>query len=182
MILALLTLALSGIAHAEVPSAKAPPDELPSISEFCESSLKALPGKVKIEELKTACAQAKQIESCESEEGVRIFHYDRDAKAGEADPKRILVFSLVHGDEIPSGAVARAWMERLTFIEPRNHWRVVPILNPDGLKRKTRTNARGVDINRNFPSKDWDEKALQYWQSRTKPNAPSLISMNINLI
>ena len=140
----------------------------PSLPDFCMSSLQALPGKVKVEELKAACAQAKLLDGCVSTQGVRIFHYDKAAKPDEKDPKRVLVFSLIHGDEFPSGVVSRSWMERLTFIEPRNHWRVVPILNPDGLKRKTRTNANGVDVNRNFPSSDWNEKALQYWEKQTK--------------
>ena len=35
---------------------------------------------------------------------------DKNAdKADEKDPKRVLVFSLIHGDEFPSGAVARSW-------------------------------------------------------------------------
>lgn len=159
MIIAALTLLLSSLAYADDPV---------SLETLCFDSLKALEGKSKLEALKDACSQAKMLDGCTSEKGERIFHYDKAAKEGEKDSKRILVFSLVHGDEFPSGSVARSWMERLTTIEPRNHWRVVPILNPDGLKAKTRYNANGVDINRNFPTKDWDEKALQYWEKHTK--------------
>ena len=31
----------------------------------------------------------------------------------------------------------------------------IPSLNPDGQKLETRTNGNGVDINRNFPTKNW---------------------------
>ncbi|MBQ8460438.1 DUF2817 domain-containing protein [bacterium] len=31
----------------------------------------------------------------------------------------------------------------------------IPCLNPDGLQNNTRTNANGVDLNRNFPTKNW---------------------------
>jgi murein peptide amidase A len=159
MALYFLLFALSHPAFAQTP---------PSLSEVCVAELKSLPGKPKEAELKAACETAAQLPACVSEKGERIFHYDKKSKEGEKDPKKILVFSLIHGDELPSGVVARSWMERLTTIEPRNSWRVVPVLNPDGVKNKTRVNANGVDLNRNFPSKDWEEKAIQYWEKHTK--------------
>lgn len=143
-------------------------ENAPSLPELCFQTLKALPGKTKDDALKQACGSVAQIESCVSEKNVPIYHYDRPARTTEKEPKRILVFSLVHGDEFPSGSVARSWMERLTIIEPRNTWRVVPVLNPDGLKNKTRTNANGVDVNRNFPTTNWENEALQYWEKKTK--------------
>lgn len=33
----------------------------------------------------------------------------------------------------------------------------IPCLNPDGMALNTRTNANGVDLNRNFPTKNWGE-------------------------
>lgn len=38
---------------------------------------------------------------------------------------------------------------------------VVPLVNPDGYKNQTRVNANKVDLNRNFPTKDWVSKASQ---------------------
>lgn len=140
----------------------------PSLSELCFNELKDLPGKTKEAELKLACEKAMQLSGCVSEKGVPIFHVDLPARASEKKPRKILVFSLVHGDELPAGSLARSWMERLTKVEPRNHWRVVPILNPDGLKLNTRTNANGVDVNRNFPTSDWDKDALSYWDKKLK--------------
>ena len=48
----------------------------------------------------------------------------------------------------------------------------IPCLNPDGLLQgKTkRQNANGVDLNRNFPSKNWNELAMKYWEERTYKN------------
>jgi protein MpaA len=142
--------------------------DAPSLASECHKILKGLPGKNKDEALLAACALTKQIPSCVSEEGFPIFHFDKAARSSEKLPKKILVFSLIHGDEFASGSVARSWMERLTSIEPRNHWRVVPVLNPDGLKKGTRYNSRGVDINRNFPTSDWEQNALAYWKTKTK--------------
>ena len=47
---------------------------------------------------------------------------------------------------------------------------VAPIVTPDSFFRKypTRTNGRGVDVNRNFPTKDWDKNALKLWKARYK--------------
>ena len=64
-----------------------------------------------------------------------------------------------HGDE-PAGSETVARGEALlreqvpSCLERRTLLVVVPILNPDGLRAKTRTNGRGVDLNRNFPTQD----------------------------
>jgi protein MpaA len=62
---------------------------------------------------------------------------------------RVLVIGCVHGDECAGSVVAT----RLLFADPprRGSVWVVPDLNPDGHAAKRRTNARGVDLNRNFP-------------------------------
>ncbi|RME17896.1 MAG: murein peptide amidase A [Bdellovibrio sp.] len=137
-----------------------------SLSSFCQTELSSLPGKFSEESLKKVCRKVTVKEGCESFEENPIFHYQKNGYSKNA--KRILVLSLIHGDEFPSGSVSRSWMIRLENIEPRNSWRVIPISNPDGLHRKTRTNARNVDINRNFPTKDWDRLALFWWRTKKK--------------
>jgi protein MpaA len=60
----------------------------------------------------------------------------------------VLAVGAIHGDEPASSAVVR----RIKRPPPRGVLVTVPSLNPDGLARDTRTNARGVDLNRNFAS------------------------------
>ena len=36
-----------------------------------------------------------------------------------------------------------------------NNLLFIPCLNPDGLSKNTRTNSNGVDLNRNYPTKNW---------------------------
>ncbi|MFN8943550.1 MAG: M14 family zinc carboxypeptidase [Pseudobdellovibrionaceae bacterium] len=144
------------------------PDSKLILKDLCVKQLSTFLGKNSEAKLVQACAEAKKLEVCQSHKGHPIFHYDKNSVAPEA--KKILVFSLIHGDETDAGTVGRYWMERLHEISPRNNWRIVPMLNPDGVLLKTRTNANKIDLNRNFPTRDWDDKALHYWQAQTKSN------------
>lgn len=83
---------------------------------------------------------------------------------------RILVIGGIHGDEYSSVSVVFKWMEILDIHHSGLfHWRFIPLSNPDGLLRDAsqRQNERGVDLNRNFPTRDWNQLAHEYWQSRT---------------
>jgi len=140
--------------------------ETESLSNVCMEQMRALPGAYVEADVKSACSRVIQMEGCKSENGVPIYHYER---AGTSkNPKRIFVKSLIHGDEVMSGVVGRSWMARLEKIDPRNTWRIIPVVNPDGWKAKSRTNARGVDLNRNFPTAKWDDEAITYWKKKMK--------------
>lgn len=135
-----------------------------SLRQTCLNSLGQFKSYFKEEALDQVCGQVQQTEGCASVEGTPIFHLDHKSKL--AKPKKILVISLIHGNERPAGGLGRFWLERLMKIDSRNSWRVIPITNPDGLKKNTRANGKGVDLNRNFPTKDWDSDALSFWESR----------------
>lgn len=109
-----------------------------------------------------------------SVQGQPILWRDYRPARGKTPPKRVLLVGGIHGDELSSVAVSFEWMRRLADEEQQPfHWRVVPCLNPDGVLASTssRVNGRGVDLNRNFPTPDWDAKAMLYWQQRTKSDA-----------
>lgn len=139
-----------------------------TIADLCEKTLQQFEGKFDSKLLKSACSKVKVLDDCKSVHGTPIYHYDKEGDSKKAS--KILVFSLIHGDEVPAGSVGRFWMERLEKITPRNNWRVVPVLNPDGFEAKTRTNGNKIDINRNFPTADWTEKAQYYWKKDMKSN------------
>lgn len=164
----LVSVMLSPYATAQLSVAKE--GKVLSLEEICFNDLIRFPGKHSQQILKEACSKVQIADVCKSAQGRQIYHYDKEAKGDAKSPKKILVFSLIHGDETPAGSVGRYWMERLEGIDPRNSWRVVPILNPDGVVLKTRTNANKVDVNRNFPTRDWSETALNYWESQAKSN------------
>ncbi len=133
----------------------------------CEEWLSLFPGTFDKAELKKVCANTAQLPNCESQEGHHpIIHFDQN---GLPQGKKILVFSLFHGDEYPAGSMARDWMLRLSTLKNgRNNWRIIPIVNPDGVLAKTRVNARGVDLNRNLPTEKWQSEAAHRWEQIEK--------------
>jgi len=137
-----------------------------SLTKLCIKDLKKFPGVSDRKSLDRACASVQQVKACKSSRGRPIYHFDKQSQ--EPDSKKILVFSLIHGDETAAGTVGRYWMERLESLAPRNSWRIIPILNPDGVKDNTRTNANRIDLNRNFPTKDWGTNALKDWKRLSK--------------
>lgn len=65
--------------------------------------------------------------------------------------RHALVVGYVHGDERAGLAIVRELRARAKAISGVDLW-VVPTTNPDGGAANTRQNARGVDLNRNFPA------------------------------
>lgn len=93
---------------------------------------------------------------------------------GQRDSKnKTLVLSMIHGDEITPlyvGFSLAQWLAKNELKIKDAYVIVAPLVNPDGLfaKRPTRVNARGVDVNRNFNTKDWHEKAQKIWEKYKK--------------
>lgn len=86
---------------------------------------------------------------------------------------KVLLMGGIHGDEYSATSIMFKWMDKLNqYHSGLFHWTVIPSLNPDGLlkSKAQRQNANGVDLNRNFPSANWDELALKYWRERTYEN------------
>ncbi len=71
-------------------------------------------------------------------------------RKGQGAP--VLFFGGIHGDEPDSVRVCEALlataMRDVSLL-------IVPALNPDGLWRGRKNNARDVDLNRNFPARSW---------------------------
>jgi protein MpaA len=75
-----------------------------------------------------------------------VFH-------AEGASPQLVILSAIHGDEVETTVLVSEAMRAV----PQGELRVAVILagNPDGVLRGTRGNARGVDLNRNFPTANW---------------------------
>jgi murein peptide amidase A len=72
-----------------------------------------------------------------------------DELGDSASPRKVLVVGCIHGDECAGIAILDR-LRRLGAVAGTDLW-LVPDANPDGHAAGTRGNARGVDLNRNFP-------------------------------
>lgn len=164
----LLAPAASGVAQSVAAAADAPP--LASLERSCE-----LIGRRLASVDARDCLEADLRTSLTgSVQGQPLLWRDFRSALPRGNTQRILLIGGMHGDEFSSVSIIFQWMERLAAdrFQPF-YWRVVPLLNPDGLMRvpATRTNARGVDLNRNFPTPEWEQTAQPYWIARTGRDA-----------
>lgn len=91
----------------------------------------------------------------ESLEGLPLTVYLPDS--GKAE---IVILASIHGDEAETTVVVSEALRCLPTSDLKSA--VILCGNPDGLLRGTRGNARGVDLNRNFPTLNWNPDPVHY--------------------
>ena len=83
---------------------------------------------------------------------------------GTKGESKILVVGVFHGEEPQGKFLIDEYLKthdsNLLFI---------PCLNPDGIAENKRTNANGVDLNRNYPTKNWELTAKDQYFGGEKP-------------
>jgi murein peptide amidase A len=123
----------------------------------------------KLPNVSKALCEAAQLKNSGTQSVKGQSLWTRDVQPADAQT-RVLVVGGIHGDELSSASLAMHWIQSALETPAQTHWRFVPLLNPDGLLSSPpqRTNARGVDLNRNFPTPNWDKEAPIYWEQRVK--------------
>ena len=97
-----------------------------------------------------------------------------------AGKETVLLLGVVHGNEpLGEGLLDRFILEAQANSELLRGFRVVvaPVVNPDGLARRTRHNARGVDLNRNFPAANWTPVARHGAYPGSEPETRAVLKL-----
>lgn len=127
----------------------------------------------KIPNVKLPLCEAAQLQDTFARSVLGRPIWGRDVRTGDTQ-LRVLVLGGIHGDEMSSSSLVFHWIAMAQTPGADTplsiHWRFIPTLNPDGMfsRPARRVNARGVDLNRNFPTPNWARDARQYWESRTR--------------
>ena len=130
-------------------------------------------GKLGSVSLEDCTERPLRLSGARSVQGTPILVAEYPPLAERQPLGRVLLFGGIHGDELSSVSVVFGWLKTLDqFHSGLFHWRIAPLVNPDGLlrRRSQRMNQRGVDLNRNFPSPNWLVEAPDYWIRRTSRN------------
>lgn len=117
----------------------------------------------------------------QSTKGHPISLYKKSHTLNDFSERPILFVGGVHGDEPEGVRLAEDLLKWLEEQENSNSesirpWILIPCLNPDGYSTNQRTNGNGVDLNRNFPCRDWspESKAPRYYPGPSPGSEPEV--------
>ena len=82
--------------------------------------------------------------------------------------KIVLIIGVFHGEE-PQGEYLINEFLKTDLSNIKNKLFIIPCLNPDGKNKNQRQNANGVDLNRNFPTKNWRITSRKEYFGGTEP-------------
>ncbi|QIA08204.1 DUF2817 domain-containing protein [Draconibacterium halophilum] len=75
--------------------------------------------------------------------------------SNNSEAKNILIIGVFHGEEPQGEYIINRYLENGNPSDTKNHLFFIPCLNPWGKERGVRGNQNGVDLNRNYPTKNW---------------------------
>lgn len=168
IILSIFLLACANFAFAKQSPAKQ--EKLQTIEVFCQAWAK----KLRSVEYQPCIDFDLQFNGYRSVQNRLLVHKEFVPQNNKRPKARVLAIGGVHGDEYSAISIGYLWMQTLQnnpeLID--HHWLFLPLANPDGLfaNPAVRQNANGVDLNRNFPTPDWDAAALDFWHQYYRSN------------
>ncbi len=91
--------------------------------------------------------------------------------------KKLLIIGVFHGDEFQGEYFINSYLEKSPQAG-KNSLYFIPKLNPSGVRK----NLNGVDLNRNFPTKNWVLGKNNDYFGGLKPNSEKETQFLVNLI
>jgi hypothetical protein len=99
-------------------------------------------------------------------------------------PRRVLWIGGIHGNEL-EGTVATAELPAAfaaAGLEKRVTLTILEDANPDGRAKRRRENANGVDLNRNFPARNFDDQRKAFGETPlSQPEARAVHDLIVRL-
>lgn len=96
---------------------------------------------------------------------------------GERGEGKILVIGVFHGEEPQGKFLIDEYLKN-----HESNLLFIPCLNPDGMVGNKRTNANGVDLNRNYPTINWELTDKDQYFGGEKPASEIETKFVVNII
>lgn len=103
-------------------------------------------------------------------------------RSSNKNARNILIIGVFHGEEPQGEYVIQKYLQDKDFSRIANHLYFIPCLNPWGKDRGLRVNNKGVDLNRNYPTKNWLETEKDENYSGSSPASEPETKWIINLL
>ncbi len=79
-----------------------------------------------------------------------------EKESSKASALNVLVIGVFHGEEPQGKYIIERYLNEKDFLDIKNNMYFIPCLNPYGMGKNVRGNKNGVDINRNYPTRNWE--------------------------
>lgn len=92
-------------------------------------------------------------------------------------PDVTLILATIHGDEPAGTPLVKRLADHLATNRSLLVGRrviIIPVANPDGMVANTRTNSRGVDLNRNYPADNYKHNGTHGDKALSEPESVAL--------
>lgn len=97
---------------------------------------------------------------------------------GGENYKPLLIIGVFHGDEPQGDFLIKEYLKK----NPDSPMLYIPCLNPDGMELKQRQNSNGIDLNRNFPTQNWEKVEDKTFYGGEKPNSEKETQFMVEVI